>query len=790
MVESLTYLVSYDTVRTYLYCDRSARHCNRRTHCHYPSISTRFPTIAPPRRLVTITPVITREGLDPARSAARIDELLAGLNDDQRVAVSHRGSPLLVVAGPGSGKTRVLTTRIASLIAEGMDPRKILAVTFTNKAAAEMRARVHALVPSDGPMPHVSTFHSLCVRILREYGHLIDIPRGFSIVDTSDAERVMGLAIASLSDANPPAPSRTPGADPAKVDKKEVRSILSAISYAKNTLQSIDTFARSNRPSDAFIARAWSHYQERLREMGAVDFDDLLLATRDVLMSIPPDAEPRTRFEAILVDEWQDTNAPQYDIVALLAGIAPATRDICVVGDPEQAIYAWRGSSSAVIDRFTHDFAPCEVVHLGHNYRSTPEIVAAAAAVAAQGSSGLANHLRTDNPSGEPVAIMNATDPDDEARRVVDQLRRRSGDRAVIVRTNAQTRVFEAALTAAGIAHQLVGMTRFTDRSEVKDAMAYLRLAVNPADVIAFSRAVSSPRRGCGPAAQQVFFDACAAAGISPGEGLFDESVRTSLPKRVATSIDSFASTMRTVQESRAAGPSAMVSAVLDCGLRAAYATDVERLENLNELIGFARSFEEEHTLLSAEDAVLGFVEHAALVSSTDTVENAPVSVITAHASKGREFDHVWVVGVEQGVFPHQMALPDDLDEERRLFFVAVSRARSTLTVSHRTRHFRAGEWSSASPSEFIDCLRPPGSSRPALSTRTVLRTDNSLRRPPAPIGPRLDPASVHVGLVVNHTTFGSGTITAFVGSTAHINFGGKTRILDIEYAPLVAESS
>lgn len=725
------------------------------------------------------------------------DELLAGLNLEQEAAVAHRGTPLLVVAGPGSGKTRVLTHRIAGLVREGADPSRILAVTFTNKAAAEMRHRLATLL-SEAEVPRsVSTFHSFCVRTLRANAAEVGIPRSFSVLDASDAERLMASTMS------------TP-------DRKEARWLLSKVSFAKNALRTPEELAASSSKADREAAAHWVPYQRRLTEMGALDFDDLLLYTR-LLLTTPAAVQVQDRFSSILVDEWQDTNAVQYDIVKLLAGNDRASRDVCVVGDAEQAIYGWRGSTPEVVDRFVEDFAPCTVIELGLNYRSTPQIVAVASQIAAAAQTRHKVHLRTENPAGAPVRVLECDDPDHEVETVVAELRRASGTRAVLVRTNAQTRGFELALNAAGIAHQLVGTTRFTDRAEVRDALAYLRLVANPADEIAFTRAASTPRRKFGDVALAAFFDACRTAATLPGNALADPTFLATLPKRVATPATAFAVDLDTVRTAAHLGPAAAVRATLTLGLRAFHASDPERVQNLDELIVYAESFERERIgsdpSLTGPELLEAFLEAAALASSTDVDERSPVSVITAHASKGREFDHVWVVGTEEDVFPHLMAADrDGVEEERRLFFVAVSRARDSLTISHRRRHFLAGEWRDAAPSRFLEPIehltnqiRPGSPRRPTASRRpqygwgtrpaprpTSRITPSTVSVPlPAssrPSGPRLTPSEAQPGTKVVHQVFGPGTVRSLTGTMAVIEFGSKTRTLDLDFAPLTLE--
>jgi DNA helicase II / ATP-dependent DNA helicase PcrA len=721
------------------------------------------------------------------------DDSLAMLSSAQRRAVEHRSTPLLVVAGPGSGKTRVLTHRIAGLIADGGRPYRIAAVTFTNKAAAEMRTRVSDLVGPAGDEVLVATFHSFCLRLLRRHHDEVGLPRWFSVLDSGDQEKVLRQVIAEL------------GGDPT-----DARTFGSKISFAKNT--GADRDLPPTTAGDAALREVWSGYEQRCRLLGAVDFDDLLCLTRTVLHG-PSAAEIQGRYDSILVDEWQDTNAVQYDIVAALAGPARTGRDVMVVGDPMQSIYSWRGSSPVVTERFIEDFAPT-VIELGENYRSSAKIVAVADAVAASSSTAHRATLSTSNPAGADVELWTCDDPDGEASRVVAELRRRSGTRAVLVRTNAQTRVFETALAAAGIAHQVVGTVRFTDRAEVKDALAYLKVCTNPADALAFARAANTPRRKLGEKALDAFLARCDELSVAPGVAVADPTVLAGLKPMVARGFAAFAEALATIRTAMEHGSlDDVVHAVLDSGLRAFHAAEPDRVENLNELVAAAQGFLADRALrdpdgldlLDGPAVVEAFIQTMSLSSSSDQAEPNPVSVITAHASKGREFDHVFVVGAEEDIMPHALASnAGELDEERRLFFVAVSRARSGLVVSHRHRHFVNGTWRNATRSQFIDAIvhlchqdrprpvrsryataaaRPFPNSRPAPGFAPPQRT---APRPPVPVaGPRLDPAAAPPGTRVRHEVFGVGTVHACAGSMATIEFAGKCRNLDLQYAPL-----
>ena len=787
---------------------------------------------------VTVCKVPTNPPEKPSKS-----ELLLGLNDEQAQAVSHRGSPLLVMAGPGSGKTKVLTHRLASFVADGTPLSKILAVTFTNKAAKEMRDRVEMLLgfyddsneTQQTAASSVCTFHSFCARTLRANADSAGLPRGFSIVDASDSVRIMSTA--------------------SGLDDKDSRAVLSSISFAKNSMTDISEYESSFSPHEKKIFEAWSAYQEKLKEMGALDFDDLLLKTRLLLLG-PHGPSIAARYDVLLVDEWQDTNMVQYDIVRLLAskrptptnsqGVQPTTsshntpvahivdfrthgfKEVCVVGDFEQAIYGWRGASSDVMDLYVEEFSP-KVVELGLNYRSTPEIVALSATVAESSLSSSKVSLRTNNKPGEKVRLFVCDDSDDEAQRIVADLRVKSGTKAVLVRTKAQTRAFEAALLRAGIKYQLIGAQRFSDRQEVKDVLAYLRIFLNPADELSFRRAATVPRRKIGESSMEIFLKAAKEANLPPGLALQDPVFISGLPTRVRKGFELFATDFKTISEASVNGVSSMIDTILNQGLRLFYHSDQERVENLQELQAAASAFEVSHKN-SYKDAtnqeVLEFyVENMSLASAADASEDNEVSVITAHASKGREFNHVWVVGLEQDTFPHILAdSQEEHEEERRLFFVAVSRPRFSLTLSYRNRVFRQGSWEDADPSEFLDVVREhlsyntsssksiysggsynqknykknsynksynksykkkssqsflyPSSLKPAspgdsTSTTPAVRKD------------LLDPSLAVPGALVSHTVFGDGIIKALAGSIVSVDFSGQVRQLDLAHAPM-----
>ena len=627
------------------------------------------------------------------------------LNPDQLDAVTHPTGPLLVVAGAGSGKTRVLTRRIAHLIGErGVSPFAILAITFTNKAAGEMKDRVADLI---GPVAHrmwVSTFHSACVRILRSDGNRLGFPPSFSIYDQGDAVRLTGYVIRDL------------GLD---VKRFPARAVHSEISSAKNEGLSVkDYVTRAQGPYEKHIGDVFVEYQTRLRTAGAMDFDDLL-GNAVLLLREHPDVldQYRQRFEHVLVDEYQDTNVVQNELVMLLGA---GHRNVCVVGDSDQSIYRFRGADIRNILLFERSFPDATVVVLDQNYRSTQTILDAANAVIAKNLGRKPKELWTGAGSGDPITRFRADDEDDEARWIVGQLRRMHDggrpwtDMAVFYRTNAQSRAVEEQLVNLGVPYKVVGGLRFYDRREVRDAMAYLKLAANPADEVAAKRVLNVPKRGVGDTSVARVDAHAAGTGTAFIEALRD-AVAAGVSGRAATGIQSFLGLVDAIGKAVDDGPATVLELALERSgyldeLRADLSIEAEgRLENLSELVGFAGEF----------DTVDEFLERVGLVADTDDLpdgyspeggsadERDPEQVVlmTMHAAKGLEFPVVCIVGMEDGVFPHVRALgdPDELEEERRLAYVGITRARERLILTHAWSRLLHGQTQYNPPSRFID---------------------------------------------------------------------------------------
>jgi DNA helicase-2/ATP-dependent DNA helicase PcrA len=616
-----------------------------------------------------------------------------GLNPDQLDAVVHEGGPLLVVAGAGSGKTRVLTHRIAHLIDRGVHPMHILAITFTNKAAGEMRERVEALVGPVAKKMWVSTFHSACVRILRADADLLGYPRSFSIYDQADAQRLVGYVLRDL------------GLDQKRFTPRGVHGVIS--NWKNELILPTEAATRAANPFDRKHAEVYAEYQARLRKAGAMDFDDLLVNTV-VLFRDHPDVlrKYQERFEHILVDEFQDTNTAQNEMVLQLGA---THENVTVVGDTDQSIYKFRGADFRNILQFEDAFEDVTTVVLDQNYRSTQNILDAANAVIANNAGRKPKHLWTDQGAGEQIVRYHAEDEGDEVTWVARRLRdlheggRDWRDMAIFYRTNAMSRVMEEALMRFGVPYKVVGGTRFYDRREVKDAMAYLRAIVNPADEVSIKRVLNVPKRGVGDASVARLDAFAAAEGIT-----FLEAARRASEAGVSgpavRGLTAFTELLDRLgaMASNNEAPGDVLQAALDSS---GYLAEMEaensveahgRVENLSELVGSAREFTQ----------IDEFLEQVALVADTDDIDDDDrVVLMTLHSAKGLEFPVVFLIGVEEGVFPHIRALtePEELEEERRLAYVGITRAREVLHLSHAWSRNLFGGTQYNPPSRFLD---------------------------------------------------------------------------------------
>jgi DNA helicase-2/ATP-dependent DNA helicase PcrA len=626
------------------------------------------------------------------------EDLLEGLNPAQYEAVTHGEGPLLVVAGAGSGKTRVLTHRIAYLIqAHRVSPFEILAITFTNKAAGEMKERIGRLVGPVAEKMWVSTFHSACVRILRRDAHLLGYPSQFTIYDQADAVRLTGYVLRDLN-----------------IDPKRFppRSVHAAISAAKNDgMSPEDYLERASVIHERRIGEVFEEYQARLRKAGAMDFDDLLGVTVELFRTEPQVLEHyRNRFGNVLVDEYQDTNPVQNDLVMLLG---EEHRNVCVVGDLDQSIYRFRGADMRNLLEFEHTFPDATTVVLEQNYRSTQTILDAANAVIANNTARKPKDLWTDEGPGEKIVRFQGEDEAEEAQWVAHQISSlhdrgdvRWSDFAVFYRTNAQSRVLEEQLLRSGIPYRVIGGMRFYDRREVKDAMAYLKAVVNPTDEVSVKRVLNTPKRGVGDQTVGRLDAYARAHGISFMDALrrWDDAGASA---RAARGIESFINLIDDLATEVEKGPAHLLEQILE---RSGYAAELEaehtleaegRQENLAELVGMAREYE----------TVDEFLEQVSLVADTDDLpegsdpDDTGVVLMTLHSAKGLEFPNVFLIGMEEGVFPHMRSLtePAELEEERRLAYVGITRARERLFLSHawcRTLH---GSTQYNPPSRFLD---------------------------------------------------------------------------------------
>ncbi|EKP94546.1 ATP-dependent helicase [Thermaerobacter subterraneus] len=629
-------------------------------------------------------------------------DLLADLNPAQREAVTHPGGPVLVLAGAGSGKTRVLTRRVAYLLEQGVAPHQILAITFTNKAAREMRERVEQLVGAGARDMWIGTFHASCVRILRRDGYRIGYDRNFVILDEDDRRAVLREVLKERNLSETRYPPNAVGA---------------AISAAKNQLLDPEQFAARYR--DFYrqqVAMVYAAYQQRLERNGAMDFDDLLMQAVRLLEEAPDVlAYYQRRFVHILVDEYQDTNHAQYRLLRLLAA---GHRNLFVVGDPDQSVYRWRGADITNILRFEEDYPDARVVRLELNYRSTASILGAAQAVIEHNTQRKEKQLRSVHGEGARVVVFGAADEHDEAWFVAREMERlhaeghEYGEMAVLYRTHAQSRVVEETLLRRGIPYRIVGGLKFYERKEVKDILAYLRLAVNPEDRISLRRVINVPRRGIGEATLARLEAYLDREGAGLLEALAAAETIPGITRPQAAALLAFGGV---IADLRAAAENRPAYDVIALALeRTGYREMLEqeqtpdamtRLENLKELLSVARDFERQRG--PGDAPLVDFLAEVALVSDVDQLEEGAraVSLMTLHSAKGLEFDVVFITGMEEGVFPHSRSLddPQELEEERRLCYVGMTRARQRLYLCFTRQRTLFGATRRQVPSRFLE---------------------------------------------------------------------------------------
>jgi len=733
--------------------------------------------------------------------------LVDDLNPAQRAAVEHRGGPLLIVAGAGSGKTRVLTRRIAHLLATGdAQPHELLAITFTNKAAGEMKERVSELVGSRARAMWVSTFHSACVRILRAESSHLNVSSSFTIYDSADSQRLMAMVTRDLE------------MDPKRFPP---RMLLGQVSNLKNELIDEDDFARrAANPMDEVLAEVYREYQRRLRRANAFDFDDLISSTVALFQLFPDVAERyHRRFRHILVDEYQDTNHAQYVLVRELVGagspdLPPA--QLCVVGDADQSIYAFRGATIRNIEEFERDYPHATSILLEQNYRSTQTILGAANAVISRNGNRREKRLWTDAGDGAPIVAYVGDDEHDEAsflateiRQLIDEHGRTPSDVAVFYRTNAQSRSVEEIFIRVGLPYRVVGGTRFYERKEVRDALAYLRLLANPDDEVSLRRILNVPKRGIGDRAETMVDAHAKRTATSFAFALWQATQVPGLAPRSVSAIESFTTIMddlRTVVDG-GADPATVLQAVLE---QSGYLAELQqsgdpqdesRIENLAELESVAQEYGEANP-----DGTLGdFLEQVALVADSDEIpdeDGGVVTLMTLHTAKGLEFPVVFLTGMEEGVFPHSRSLgdPTELEEERRLAYVGITRAREQLYLTRAVMRSAWGAPAFNAQSRFIDELphesvdwrreEPIGRSMSSGGFGTAPSSSSAALR----LGDRVVGTGPVMGLEagdrVTHQKFGLGTVVETAGSgdksEATIDFGsaGVKRLL-LRYAPV-----
>ncbi|MGW3343066.1 DNA helicase PcrA [Nonomuraea rubra] len=741
--------------------------------------------------------------------------MLDGLNPQQREAVIHHGSPLLIVAGAGSGKTRVLTHRIAYLLAErNAHPGEILAITFTNKAAREMKERIDKLVGPRSKAMWVMTFHSACMRILRREAKRLGFPSSFSIYDQADSQRLMAMVCREME------------LDPKRYPP---RSFSAQVSNFKNELIDYETaIERAGSHLEKTLAQAYKAYQLKLTEAGAMDFDDIIMNTVTLFQLFPDVAEHyRMRFRHVLVDEYQDTNHAQYILIRELVG-HPELRtndgelvrsgadmsELCVVGDADQSIYAFRGATIRNILEFERDYPDARTILLEQNYRSTQNILAAANAVIARNESRKPKNLWSDQGDGPKIVGYVADNEHDEAMFVAQEVDRLSdeedvkpGDVAVFYRTNAASRVFEEIFIRTGLPYKVVGGVRFYERKEVKDLLAYLRVLANPADVVSLRRILNVPKRGIGDRAEAMIEALSSRENITFWDALRRADEAYGMATRSLNAVREFVALIEElIAKGEGMPPSALAEEVLVAtGYRAELEAsedpqDESRLENLNELVSVASEFEE----ANPEGTLVEFLEQVSLVADADQIPDADggqgvVTLMTLHTAKGLEFPVVFLTAMEDGVFPHVRSLgePKELEEERRLAYVGITRAQQRLYL---TRAAVRSSWGAPSfnpasrfvnevPGQLMEWRTDPEKSAWSAATRREPARAAAPAKSSSGGGGRKVP-SLTPGDRVSHDAFGLGTVVSVDGvaekTKVKIDFGsGGEKTLLLAYAPL-----
>ena len=731
--------------------------------------------------------------------------LLEGLNPQQQAAVVHSGTPLLVIAGAGSGKTRVLTSRIAHLLSQrSVEPYEILAITFTNKAAGEMKNRVAELVGTVAKSMWVSTFHSACVRILRQEAHRLGYTNNFTIYDSSDSQRLISLVAKDLN------------LDPKRYPP---RQFASTISNAKNELLGpADYLNSTSNQYEQITADVYTLYQKRLGQANAMDFDDLIMKSVEALQRYPEvKAKLRSRFRHILVDEYQDTNHAQYVLVKELVGKdeegIPAA-ELCVVGDADQSIYGFRGATIRNILQFELDYSDAQTILLEQNYRSTQNILSAANAVIEQNQDRKAKNLWSESGPGASLVGYVAESEHDEAEFITGEIKKlanegisKNGDTAIFYRTNAQSRVFEEVLMRSGLPYKVVGGVRFYERREIKDFIAYLKVLVNLEDEVSLRRIINVPKRGIGDRAIESIENVAASRGVSFWQALNTVANNSELGGRATLALTNFVSLIMALHVLVEANtkPSKILEAVLEqSGMLAELQAstdpqDESRVENLEELVAVSMEYEEtsiDDLPEGSEISLAGFLEQVSLVADSDEIPEGEdhggvITLMTLHTAKGLEFPTVFLTGMEDGIFPHSRTLGerDELEEERRLAYVGLTRAQERLYLTRAEYRSAWGSPNYNPPSRFLQEIPDQ---LIEWRTRTFATRPKFVSAPPprATGKKSTNSISLAIGDRVSHDTFGLGTVVQISGegdrAEATINFGqlGEKRLL-LRYAPV-----
>ena len=730
------------------------------------------------------------------------ESILAGLNPQQKKAVQITEGPLLVVAGAGSGKTSVLTRRIAYLVAEkGIAPWNILAITFTNKAATEMREREHKLLGQQADSIWMSTFHALCVRILRRDAEKIGYTSNFSIADSAE-QLTLIKHIQKEQNINP--------------KMYEPRRILSAISNGKNDLLTPDAYSASaSSPFEKVTAQVYQEYQKRLKNDQIMDFDDLIMQTLVLFKTDPAVLHYyQNKFRYLLVDEYQDTNQAQYELCHALAA---QYKNICVVGDADQSIYGWRGANMENIMNFEKDYhdAGVQTVKLEQNYRSTGHILAAANAVIKNNSNRKAKKLWTDQGEGAKVTYYRAQSGDDEAHFIiakiqeeVEEKKRSYHDFAVLYRTNAQSRTVEESFVKSNVPYQIVGGHKFYDRKEIMDIMAYLKLVANPSDSMSFNRIINTPKRGIGPVSVRRFLDFARDNNLSI-LGAFDHITMSGITTRAAAKLSDFGAKLRdAINFAKDHSVTGLTEKILQdfgytAALKAEHTIEAEtRLENLDEFLSVTKRFDDEYEENDdsdeTENALSDFLAEVSLLSDQDDLANNDdqVALMTLHAAKGLEFPVVFLVGMEDGLFPLSRSLMEDdqLEEERRLAYVGITRAKRELFLTNAYSRMMYGRMQNNPPSRFLEEIDqddldiensvPITFSNDNYQTQTAPFANSDERARAQVYTPKIKPAGAvgaekkgwNVGDQVEHKSWGKGVVTK-------VNGKGEDMELDIAFS-------